>query len=489
MIRALLTACLGVCLLLTTACSSESKKDQEDLVQIAPTKLRVAHQVGGAHRAMLVRDGRWYQCHGCSLLVVHPRSVQFESKVELGQPGEFGPACDIAAVGDRMYVVLQDDAVVELELSNPSRPTIELVRTATELGIRPRTLSVAAGEVYVCGGGGVLRWSDRRRFLRDVEDATSVGTADAGLVATSGRRVLRLEDGEYLGAASRLWPVESPEIGGAAFLFALQATDGATVGLMNGAIREIQSRAVHGQVRSVRFFDHRLWVATDREAIGFALVDGRLIDPLPIKAIGVRDLAYLEPNRYAIAADVGRGIYRPNAEGEKPGEMFAASHREPGHLIGAMSDGRRIVAGAPEATWVYLIGSSVEVASKPLERTEQPQLELTTVDGKAKISKDLSVIVFGEGAGEQQLAAPGATRHECMASVEGDIWVGHDRGVSVFRRGMDSKWAVLDSVRLDGPVLFLFPERLARGASYVSEFGGMGLLRFETPVAPVEKEK
>lgn len=477
------------------ACSDSAmedrQKERELLATLVPDQLRLAHQVGGSHRGMVMHDGRWYQCFGRVLAVINQKTLLADSRVDLAEPGELGPACDVAVAGDRMYVVMEDDAVVELEMANPQRPTVERVKPAFELGIRPRTLSVVNDELYVCGGGGVVRWSDGRRFLTDAEEVTSVVKADAGLVATTGRRVLELESGSYVGAASRLWPIADPtQAGGAALLFALQASSGATVGLMNPAIREIDARTVNGRVRNVRFFNGRVWVATDRQAMSFGVADGRLVDPQSITALGIRDFGMLAPNRVALAGDGGRAVYRPTAEATFAGDTFVRSHREPGHLIAAMSDGRRIIAGAPEATWVYLVGSSVELATKPIDRTETPIRDMIAIDVKVKITDDSSAVEFGEGETMQVLAAPGASRHECMVFVEEDVFVGHDRGITVFRRDAAGVWQVLDSLRLEGPIRFLFAERLARGVAYVSEYGGMGVVRFETPEVPVtDKEK
>jgi hypothetical protein len=94
--------------------------------------------------------------------------------------------------------------------------------------------------------------------------------------------------------------------------------------------------------------------------------------------------------------------------------------------------------------------------------------------------------------------------------VDGDVWVGHERGVDVLRReevvappatggaaaggkatdgkAADGKAAAPQAVtaivtkhrwRFEGPVLFIYPERIGGGASMVSLHGGFVLAKPE----------
>jgi hypothetical protein len=83
--------------------------------------------------------------------------------------------------------------------------------------------------------------------------------------------------------------------------------------------------------------------------------------------------------------------------------------------------------------------------------------------------------------------------------VDGDLWVGHERGVDVLRReeaalppaakgtptdGKAAPAPVTEIVvkhrwRFEGPVLFIYPERIGGGASMVSLHGGFVLAKPE----------
>jgi hypothetical protein len=85
-------------------------------------------------------------------------------KKELAEFGATGGATDMAAIGNRVLIVLDRDAVLEFELRGDDLALRETVDWES-LGIRPRRVSVSRGEFWIGGEGGALRWSDRKRFL------------------------------------------------------------------------------------------------------------------------------------------------------------------------------------------------------------------------------------------------------------------------------------------------------------------------------------
>jgi hypothetical protein len=116
--------------------------------------------VGGTHYRTLVHQDVCYQTFGPNLLVLPKGEAVPIRKVPLGPEGETGPAVDMTIIGERMFLVLQGDALLELSLADPNLPKVEKTIDAARLGIRPRTLSVADGELFVSGGGGVVRVRD-----------------------------------------------------------------------------------------------------------------------------------------------------------------------------------------------------------------------------------------------------------------------------------------------------------------------------------------
>jgi hypothetical protein len=65
-----------------------------------------------------------------------------------------------------------------------------------------------------------------------------------------------------------------------------------------------------------------------------------------------------------------------------------------------------------------------------------------------------------------------------IESIDNRIWALHDAGIQVF--GLDRSGAIDPDGAFftDGPVRFLFPQRLGGAATFVSEWGGFGVLDF-----------
>ena len=93
-----------------------------------------------------------------------------------------------------------------------------------------------------------------------------------------------------------------------------------------------------------------------------------------------------------------------------------------------------------------------------------------------------------------------------LASVDGELWVGHTDGITVLRSASanDSATPTADApptqeslvivkrgeLRLPGPVLWIYPLRTGQGAVWVSHFGGLGVAEFtpdEPSLQPVSK--
>lgn len=464
-----------------SGCASSRAADPQAL----PTQpvLRVTQQAGGTHYRMLVHEDVWYQTFGSDLLVLEPRSARVLQTVHLGRSGEHGAAIDMLVHDGELFVVLDADEVVVLNIDDARSPRVIDSQSADELTIAPKRLSTVGGELYVSGVGGVVRWSDGERIFRNLGDVSRVVMSDGGLVACVGRRIYQLHDGRFVGSASDLVPADDLRIDTDAelILFTRQSPEGAIVGLMSTDMRELDHRlssvAVLGQVRSARAFGGRIWVVTDAEVLSYEFMDGRLERSLHVDVLGARDVQQLNENHLALAGSFGRCIYRIESGDRGPGDTFLQVHREPSRLSAAKSDGRHILAGSEEGSWLYLIGSTVAPSDERLDRDQEPSpppAVATTVGARARISGDGTTVTITTDEGVFEYIEPtGATMH-CVTAVDGEFWIGHDLGITVLHSRPSDDDPVAGSLRIDGPVLYLFPLRVGRGTAFVSEFGGFG---------------
>ena len=448
----------------------------------APTTLRVTHHVGGTHYRTIVAGRVWYQTFGVSLLVLDAATGQLTHTIDFGAIGETAPATDMLLDDDQLYVVLRDEAVVELTLDDPWNPQITTRVTADRLGIAPRLLSRAAGALYVSGVGGVVRWSDGRLMLADQGIVSRVGRANVGLVACIDRRVIRLDDGQYVGSASDFSPLGDAFGMPDTLIFTRRGETGSLIGLMSADVREIDSKratvAMGGAVRSVRAFAGRLWIVGDDHIASYTVTDGALTDPMRIDVLGARDVDRIDDNYLAVAGSFGRAIYRIGDDDNGPGDEFVFSQREPSCLTQAQSDGVRVMGLGREGAWLYRIASHADYVSEPPSELPSPRTSVTIDTASATISQDGTSIDIRARGVPSTFAEPGDIQLHCLAAVDGDIWVGHDRGITVFRPDRSGGVAIRGRLRLEGPVRYIFP-RLAGGAAvYVSEYGGFGVAEF-----------
>ncbi len=461
-------------------CAGGPKSTESTIAR--PTTLRVTHHVGGTHYRTIVAGPVWYQTFGVSLLVLDAATAQVAGTIDFGAIGETAPATDMLLDDDRLYVVLRDEAVVELSLADPWNPQITSRVTAEGLGIAPRLLSRAAGALYVSGAGGVVRWSDGRLMLADRGIVSRVGRTTDGLVACIGRRVFRLDDGRYVGSASDVSPLgdafEMPDT----LIFTRRGETGSLVGLMSANVREIDSKratvAMGGAVRSVRAFWGRLWIVGDDHIASYKVTDGALTDPMRINVLGARDVDRIDDNYLAVAGSFGRAIYRISDDDNGPGDEFVFSHREPSCLTQAQSDGLRVMGLGREGAWLYQIASHADYVSEPPSELPGSRTSVTTDLASASINRDGKSVDLRARGVPSTFAELGDVQLHCLAAVDGDIWVGHDRGITVVRPDRSGAVTIRGRLRLEGPVRYIFP-RLAGGAAvYVSEYGGFGVAEF-----------
>ena len=493
---AVLRAVLLAVSFLAGACAPE-RYVAVDRTDRRPRELQVVSHTGGTHHRLEVDGQRWYQTFSNALLVIDTTNGRELGRVEPEPFGTGGALVDLALDADTVTVVADQTGVFTVDVSEAASPRVVRSWSAAQLGMEPRVLSRVGNELWACGVGGCVRLADGKRYLTG-EAVLSACQSPSGVVATVGRRIVSVEDGRYLGAASSLTslpPGVGPKDG---MLFVLQGANGATIGFMDAAFAETASVAVPAFVRHARILGTHLVVVTDRLVHAWKIADGRFTEGEEIPLKGGRDVGILRPNHFAVAGSFGRSMYRYKAEGKLPGDEFYNVQRDAGLLEVAVCDGRRILAGGREGFWLWKIGGDAAQTDKTTDITVVPAREVAAAWGSARViadkerskgsKNDWGVSVEVKHDGKSMTYTPeGSPRIWSLELVDGDVWIGHDNGVDVLRRtetaakvdektgkklAAETKVEAINRFRFEGPALFLFPERLGGGASVVLLHGG-----------------
>ncbi|MDZ4755064.1 MAG: hypothetical protein SGJ11_11295 [Phycisphaerae bacterium] len=551
--RCLLIAVLGLAALGSTACETEKsyaeKQAAERNAPKPPPVLLIVHHVGGTHHRSLVRGSIWFATFGASMLVISADSGVVLQSLDLMPYGTSGPITELVPMAstegaERLVALLDGTAVMIVSLADPVMPVVESTRRSNEIGFAPRHVSVVNNEIWISGDGGVVAWSDVAPPMvlpasASAEDAKAFAKAQAsyalpkarlaelaaadglprgsvggvvacneGLVAPVGRRVYTIDDGRFVGAASTLEaipPRELERIGlEQGFVFALQGTQGAQVGIMGPDVREIDARAVAGTVRRVKMLNGVLIAISDDELTAFPVrstAEGlKLGDPVFIAVKGARDIDAINDNYYAVVGSFGRSFYRWMRDGRGDADTFFTASREPSRLTYASTDRRRILAGGREGSWLYTIGGEVALVNQPVPQLDGRKASAAGSWGRATVGTDgHSVVVRPTGGGPVRSGAPAANdaRSSMSAaangevvwrardggeifgveSLDGRLWIWHEDGIDVLR-GEGGRIVPDGSVRVEGPVKYFYPQRVGGAAAFVSEFGGFGVLDF-----------
>jgi hypothetical protein len=501
---------LSLLLLLQSGCLFDNTYVKEDRTDRRPRVARITSHVGGSHDCVLVHERLWYVGHGPSLLVIEGRGSRDARSETVGEVGTVGPLVNLAMWRDDLVGVIDGDAVLRWDVSVPRTPLLIDQVSSKALGVRPRCLDVVGDELYVSGDGGVVRASDGRRFLPDATRVFGVVPTSQGLAAMVGRRVVLLEDGRFIGAATQLIPL--PEAVGipGGFAFMLQGREGVTVGLMGPDVRERTGQVVRGTFTRIRLVGGRLWLIGDTEMVSWALRDGAMEDAVYTRVKGVRDIDALSENLFATVGSFGRATFRLHDDREGPGDEFSDVQREPGRLERSIFDGRRLLAGSDEGFWLYPIRGTPTLSDKMVELTQMPETKATLAWGTATIDRGQPVDgvpapgeVRIEGPdGKAIWQAPDDAWISTVVAVDGDLWIGHGEGITVLRKGAvpatdgaepaetrrqaEGELALdtLGTLRLSGPVIWLHPLRTGGGVAFVSRFGGMGVAELVPEDAP-----
>lgn len=408
------------------------------------SKFQLTHHVGGTHYRVLVNEGRCIQAFGNSVQVVDPKSLVVINDLPLGEFGHCGPVVDLAISGERLYAVVEDDAVAELSLPSGLAPKLRRMITSQELGLQPRRLSVVDGEVFVSGVGGVVNLASGEQVFASPDDCGSVARAGDDLVVCVGRRVNRIADGRYVGSASSLQnlPAEFAGKTEATMLFTLRGDQAGLGGLMTPDVREIAGGkgtiAMAEAIFNMRVLGDQVFVVGPLRIDWYDITgDGMQIGG-SIDILGARDIDQLDRRTFVIVGTVGRAIYQLD-ESLHEG-AFIAAQREASSLRMATGDGLNILAGSREGAWMYLVNARAELTTRTIESGPPGPRSASTIEAQASITPDGETLkVTPLGGGDQQFVKPWEYREpkgaklRTIIAVDGDFWLGHDRGITVLK--------------------------------------------------------
>jgi hypothetical protein len=500
----------------------------EDRTDRREKVLRITSHAGGTHHATLVENGRWFQTFGNELMVIDVTNGRELGRVEGVKFGEGGSLTDIVVNGDTAWAVSSATALVEFDVSDHNEPKVTTTVLAAELGIEPELVSAVGDELFVSGRGGVVRIEDRKRFLTG-QSPQHVVASTVGPVTCVGRRIVAVEDGRYLGAATSLQSLPAGVGPAGGYAFILQGQNGASVGLMTPAFSEATHAAVPAVVRRLRVCGDRMFAVTDRFLYAWRIEGNELVEPEEIPLKGGLDIALIRPNHYAVSGSFGRAMYRHKGEDRRDGDTFYNVERQPGMLEVAVTDGRRILAGGREGFWLWRIGGEPQITDKTTDLTTVQAPEVSAAWGGARIVREKTPEGLERGIAVEVRHDGQSFRHEPdgkpaiqeVEIIDGDVWIGHDRGVDVLRRvevmvqddpakdakkggapsggaaakggaapkqHLETRIEVINRWRFEGPVRFIYPERIGGGATMVSLRGGFVLVKPEAVgEAPVFK--
>ncbi len=466
---------LGGCL---TTYTPTAKADER------PKEAYVSHSVGGTHWRTLVENDVWFQGFGPNLLVLSTKNGAVLDKLACFPVGKSGALVDFALYQGDLIGVLDRTAVVRIDRTNPLAMMVVETMKEKVLGIRPESVSVVDGDLYVSGLGGVVRLDTGERFLAGTEVCGRVVGTAVGRVATRQGEIIRLSDETILGRATDLQNISVSDGSSKLIAFVDQEKDSARVGILDDNLHEIVATVVSGEVTRLRELNGRLWAVTPGGMTTWKVTSVGLADEQKIRVRGALDIDMVGPNTYAIAGTFGRALYRHEVDDGGSADEFFATTREPGRLERILSDGRRIVAGSDEGNWIYITGGSCEQSKNPIQTVNPPSAVAIGEFGKASIEgadsdvftieSSYRVVVDGKGS-SQTIQMPQGAFARTIETVGSDLWIGHDDGIDIWRLEGE-KMIRVGRIRLQGPVMNIFPRRTNDGASWVSLYGGMGVV-------------
>ncbi len=460
---------------------------KEDRTDRRPRELAVTDAVGGAHWRVVSAGPVCYEAFNDRVLAVATADGKVLDELRVLPLGHCGAVVDLCLHRGDLYAAIDGSAVARIDISDPRDLSVIELADAARLGVQPERLSSVGGELWISGNGGVVRARDSARHFSTAASAGRVVMTHLGPAVPIGRTVRALEGEVFLGTATEL--VAAPDWVGihGGFAFVLQSSTSARVGLLGSDLREVSSTAVDGTVTEVFLGEGRLWAVTTAEIFSWPIKDGKLGELEAIAVKGAIDGAAIRPNYLAVCGTFGRALYRIRPDSNGPGDEFLAVKREPGRVDVALGDRRRVLVGSPEGVWEYIAGDECKLTTRELRLASIGRTEVEGAWGRAHIASENdkqanapsgeSVIV--EAGGEPLVVRiAGDPTVRVLEAVDGELWIGHDKGIVVVRPS-GGACPVVGSLRIPGPVTHIFPKLVGGGATYVTALGGLGVAEWK----------
>jgi len=345
-------------------------------------------------------------------------------------------------------------------------------RDVDTLGIRPRTLNMNGGELWVTGEGGVVRWSTNERFLDGRTIKERLAFIGDQIIACEDRRAYDVRDGRYLGSASALvrWRDR--------LIFIRRGDDDTAFGVMHRQVREVDvdrlSDMIDGGVRAVHVFEDDIWlVQADRLIVVpiEARDDGlTLSTPTMLPYAGVRDVDRRHPNRLLLLGDLGARVI----DTDQSLTTIAATSPAGGGVTSSAFDGQvLLIEGAWGRAAFGLDGDRLHPVP-PMPMTAPVQSVSTTTLTAAWMDAGVRWSTPDGSAGIIDL--PSTAGFRAMCSATGLIWVGHRDGLTLLGPRDDGSPTVR-TFRGFPRIIGLHPLLDGTGVIAVSDIAGVRVYR------------
>ena len=449
--------------------------------------MQLRHLAGGVTNTLEIDGKYWFQGVGDRLLVLESRSGNMVTELQLSDERGGAVCTDLLVNDDTIWVLLDDETVIELTLNKWGVPEVVSQKSADALGIVPMHLSVIEDWPIVFGKGGAVRLSDGRKIV-DVEGAVS-GVAlslDRGIVYAVDRRVYDAGTGEFLGSASLLAELDetaNADLG--TLVFTRDLGNRTEVGLMTPEGRDVDAfrgtLIVDGGSASLRTVGSRVHVCTDVGVyiLGVAPRELRLLKTIEMK--GAKDVGVIASNYLAICGDQGRGIYRLSVDRGGDGDTYFRQV----HATSQMGRGHadRLGITIPTATGLkrYEYGGAIEASAEVDMRIDANTTELVVLGWAASIDAESGEVVILDSIGKKIENLP-IRRASTVVTISGNFWFGTDDGIAIYGPDASGSMAQLGVITIAGPVVQLVPQ-LDGSAAFVSAAGFVGIVESNYDVA------
>jgi hypothetical protein len=437
--------------------------------------LAVRHSAGGQAGALVVGTDYWYQAVGEQLFVLEKYGGTRVSLVSLENPA-CGICTDLLIDGNKLYTLLDGNAVIELDISNPKSPMFVARITSDTLGIRPRHFAMMSGSPVVFGDGGAVRLSDGSSVVSCEGEVTGISnTMSNGIVYAKNRRLYSSNANTFLGSATEIFALSEEANAPIGTLVFVRSIEGKTeVGLMSSELKEIGALCkvtIDGNYQDILVHGSRVYVVTDKgvNVLGVSPKEMRLLQNFPIEA--VRSIGIVASNYFALCGDFGYGLFRIDADRGGAGQTLFRVVPANGSMQAGIFDARGVQVSTTSGSMYYAFGKGLTV-SGALSGEAPQQKSAVVLGAEAVIEKDGSVTMHTSDA-EMQLNLPSPANS--VIAVSGDFWFGTQDGIHVVGQRADGPQLL--GIQLAGPIVQLIP-LLDGSVGFVSGAGVVGVVAY-----------